>query len=196
MYLRDYIQEQLRPVRAIVPDTMVLVDILLLSEGFVHSVVLAKKVSQLWNMLRSRVRMLCDPDLINNTLLLQSSTIIQTACNNVCTIKKIVKQAARLLRQQLNTSTITDLTVEEESLVHSIWCHLDCKLEQADKNRLIEMLKINFSCPITPHILPANNNQALKEAIEMELTDHHLQCLPSFVNKVCLFVVMVIIMTI
>ena len=133
---------------------------------------------------------------LNNTLLLQSSTIIQTASNNVCTIKKIVKQAACLLSQQLNTSTVTNLAVEEESLVHSIWCHLDCKLEQADKKRLIEMLKITFSCPITPHVLPANRDQALKEAIEMELTDHHLQCLPSFVNKVCLFVVVVIIMII
>ena len=102
------------------------------------------------------------------------------------TIKKIVKQAAHLLHQQLDTPTVTQLNVEEESLVQSIWYHFDGRLEQADKDKLIDMLKANFSCPITIHTLPVNDNKTLKEAIEMELTDHHLQCLPLFVNKVCL----------
>ena len=116
------------------------------------------------------------------TLLLQSSPIIQAACNNVLTIKKIVKQAAYLLHQQLDTPG-----VEEECIVQSIWCHFDGRLEQSDKDRLVDMLKTNFSCPINIHTtLPANNDKTLKEAIEMELTDHHLQCLPMFVNKVCL----------
>lgn len=103
-------------------------------------------------------------------------------CNNVLTIKKIVKQAAHLLHQQLDTPGVSQLNIEEECLVQSIWHHFDGRLEQADKDRLINMLKTNFSCPA----LPANNDKTLKEAIEMELTDHHLQCLPVFVNKVCL----------
>ena len=99
------------------------------------------------------------------------------------TVKKIVKQAAHLLHQQLDTPP--QLNLEEECLVRSIWCHFDGILEQADKDRLIDMLKINFSCPIDIHTtLP--DDKTLKEAIEMELADHHLQCLLMFVNKVCL----------
>ena len=63
MYRHDYIQEQLRPVRVIVPDTVVLADVLLLSEGFLHSIALAKKMSLLWNMLKSQVIMPCDPPM-------------------------------------------------------------------------------------------------------------------------------------
>ena len=48
-------QEQLRPVCAVIPDTTIIVDVLLLSEGFLHSVVLAKKMSLLWDMLKSQV---------------------------------------------------------------------------------------------------------------------------------------------
>lgn len=48
-------QEQLRPVHAVVPDTTVFVDVLLLSEGFLNSIVLAKKMSLLWDMLKSQV---------------------------------------------------------------------------------------------------------------------------------------------
>ena len=91
-----------------------------------------------------------------------------------------------MLHQQLDTSSVTQLNVEEECLVQSIWCHFDGRLEQADKDRLIDMLKTNFSCPVAIHTaLSVNNDKTLKEAIEMELTDHHLQCLPLFVNKVC-----------
>ena len=120
-------------------------------------------------------------------LLLQSSTIIQNLCNNVVTIKKIVKQAAYLLHQRLNTCTAIQLNVEEESLVQSILSHFDGKLDETNKHQLTDMLKINFfSCPLTVHMLSVNDGRTLKEAIEMELTDHHLQFLPLFVNKVCL----------
>ena len=50
-------QEQLRPVCAVIPNTTVLADVLLLSEGFLYSVVLAKKMSLLWDMLKREVRM-------------------------------------------------------------------------------------------------------------------------------------------
>lgn len=169
---------------AVAPNTTVLTKVLLLSEGFLHSVILAKKISYLWNMLKSQVSTSIIIVMAYMSLLLQSSTIIQSACNNAVTIKKIVKQAAHLLRQQLNTCVVTQLNVEEESLVQSIWSHFDGKLEQADKDRLIDMLKINFSCPITAHVMSGNDERTLKEAIEMGLTDHHLQCLPLFVNKV------------
>lgn len=101
------------------------------------------------------------------------------------TVKKIVKQAARLLHQQLNNGMTTQLNVEEQCLVQSIWSHFDCKLKQIDKDRLMDMLKINFSCPINAHTLLVYKDRTLKEAIEMKLTDHHLQCLPLFINKVC-----------
>lgn len=39
----------------VTPNTTIVVDVLLLSEGFLHSVILAKKMSHLWNMLNSRV---------------------------------------------------------------------------------------------------------------------------------------------
>lgn len=51
-------QEQLRPVCAVVPDTTVVTDALLLSEGFQHSLILAKKMSHVWNMLKSQVRVI------------------------------------------------------------------------------------------------------------------------------------------
>ena len=51
----DNDQEQLRPVHAVVPNNTVLTEVLLLSEGFLHSVILAKKMSDLWNMLKSQV---------------------------------------------------------------------------------------------------------------------------------------------
>jgi len=116
---------------------------------------------------------------------LQSSSLIQNICANVFTIKKIIEQAACLLHQQSNICTDTQLDIEEMSLVQSIWSHFDGKLKQADKDRLIDMLQVHFSYPITAHTLPVNTEKALKEAVEMELTDRHLQCLPLFVNKVC-----------
>lgn len=97
-----------------------------------------------------------------------------------------MKQASHLLHLQLNNCTVTtQLYAEEESLVQSICSHFDGKLEQADKDQLIDMLKITFSPPITPHTLSSNDERTLKEGIESELIDHHLQCLPMFVNKVC-----------
>ena len=71
--------------------------------------------------------------------------------------------------------------------MQSISSHFDGKLDQANKDQLTDMLKISFlSSPLTVHALSVNDERTLKEAIEMELTDHHLQCLPLFVNKVCL----------
>ena len=48
-------QEQLRPVCAVALSTPILTEVLLLSEGFLYSVILAKKISYLWNMLKSQV---------------------------------------------------------------------------------------------------------------------------------------------
>lgn len=107
-------------------------------------------------------------------------------CSNVLTIKKIAKKAGQLLHHKMNTSAVTELNVEEETIVQSIWSYFGGKLEQVDKDRLIDMMKINFSCSINAHTLSASSERELKEAIEMELTDHRLQCLPLFVNKVCL----------
>ena len=179
----DY-QEQLRPVHAVVPNITVLTEVLLLSEGFLHSLILAKRMSHVWNMLKSQVSVI-DQVISYMFLLLQSCTIIQSISNNTVTIKKIVKQAAHLLHQRLNACT-AQLNIEEESLVQSIWSHFDGKLDQANKDQLINILKITFSCPLAVNTLSVDNGRTLKEAIEMELTDHHLQCLPLFVNKVCL----------
>ena len=45
----------MRPVKLVIPDTSQLIDVLLLSEGFVHAKVLSNKTCQLWSMMTNQV---------------------------------------------------------------------------------------------------------------------------------------------
>ena len=100
-------------------------------------------------------------------------------------LRKIVKHAAHLLQQQQHKQDDDQLLIEEKCLLQAVWTHFDSRLVKPHRDRLNDILQAHY--PNSFSSLIVEDEKALKEAIESEITTRHLQCTAMFVNKVGVF---------
>jgi len=105
--------------------------------------------------------------------------------SDVYSLRKIIKHAARLLQQQKHKQDDDQLLIEEKCLLQAVCTHFDSRLVKPHRDRLNDILQAHY--PNSFSHLIFEDEKALKEAIESEITTRHLQCTAMFVNKVGTF---------